>query len=100
LRGIPLIHVPTTVLGMVDASVGGKTGINTAEGKNLVGAFYSPKAVLIDPDLLGSISENEVRTGLAEVVKCGFIKDPIILDLLEANPDAAVDTSSEVFLNC
>ncbi len=97
LRGIPLIHVPTTVLGMVDASVGGKTGINTAEGKNLVGAFYSPKAVLIDPDLLGSISENEVRTGLAEVVKCGFIKDPIILDLLEANPDAAVDTSSEVF---
>ena len=98
LRGIPIIHSPTTVLGMVDAAIGGKTGINTTEGKNLVGAFYAPKAVIIDPDVLASVSENEVRTGLAEVVKCGFIKDPVILDLLEQNPEEAIDTTSEVFL--
>jgi len=83
---------------MVDAAIGGKTGINTTEGKNLVGAFYAPKAVIIDPDVLASVSENEVRTGLAEVVKCGFIKDPVILDLLEQNPEEAIDTTSEVFL--
>jgi 3-dehydroquinate synthase len=98
LRGVPLIHIPTTVLGMVDAAIGGKTGINTAEGKNLVGSFYAPRAVIVDPDVLGSVSENEVRTGLAEVVKCGFIKDPVILDLLEEHPEACLDTTSEVFL--
>ncbi len=98
LRGVPVIHVPTTVLGMVDAAIGGKTGINTAEGKNLVGSFYAPTAVVVDPDVLASVSENEVRTGLAEVVKCGFIKDTRILELLEQHPQAAIDTSSDVFL--
>lgn len=98
LRGVPLFHVPTTVLGMVDAAIGGKTGVNTQEGKNLVGAFYAPNAVIIDPDLLASISLNEVRTGLAEVVKCGFIRDEKILELIEEHPDQAQDTTSAVFM--
>ena len=98
LRGVPLVQVPTTVLGMVDAAVGGKTGVNTQEGKNLVGVFYAPKAVIADPDLLASLSENDVKAGMAEVVKCGFIADPEILDLIEGNPEASVDTSSDVFV--
>lgn len=98
LRGVPLIQIPTTVLAMVDAALGGKTGVNTQEGKNLVGAFYAPRAVLVDPDVLTNLSENDVRAGLAEVVKCGFIADPVILDLIEANPALALDTTSDVFL--
>jgi len=97
LRGVPLIQVPTTVLGMVDAAVGGKTGINTAEGKNLVGAFYAPRVVLADLDLLGTLPQNEILAGFAEVVKCGFIADPAILDLLEADVTVATDPGSEVF---
>jgi 3-dehydroquinate synthase len=75
--------VPTTVLGMVDAAVGGKTGINTAAGKNLVGAFHEPAGVLCDLDLLASLPPAELRSGLAEVVKCGFVADPEILRLVE-----------------
>lgn len=97
LRGVPVLHVPTTVLGMVDAAIGGKTGINTAEGKNLVGSFYAPRAVVVDPGVLGSLGDNDVRAGLAEVVKCGFIDDPVILELIEQHPDESVNTSSEVF---
>lgn len=85
LRGIRYINVPTTVLGMIDAAVGGKTGINTSEGKNLVGAFHAPSAVLIDTDTLATLPDNELVTGLAEAVKCGFIADPAILDLVEGN---------------
>ena len=85
LRGVRVIHMPTTLLGMVDASVGGKTGINTAEGKNLVGAFHPPAGVLADLDTLLTLPKNEVISGLAEVVKCGFIADATILDLIEAN---------------
>lgn len=98
LRGVPVIHIPTTVLAMVDAAVGGKTGINTAEGKNLVGSFHSPRAVVIDVDYATTLPENEIRSGLAEVVKCGFIKDPGILDLIELQPDSAIDPSSAVFV--
>jgi len=98
LRGVALIQVPTTVLAMVDAAVGGKTGVNTQEGKNLVGVFYSPRAVIADTDVLAGLGENEVKAGMAEVVKCGFILDPTILDLLEANPEEALDTASEVFV--
>ena len=98
LRGVPLIQVPTTVLGMVDAAVGGKTGVNTQEGKNLVGIFYSPVAVIADTDVLVGLGENDVRAGLAEVVKCGFIADPKILDLIEEHPAEVLDTASSVFV--
>ncbi|WP_029089092.1 3-dehydroquinate synthase [Brevibacterium album] len=97
LRGIRYVNVPTTVLGMVDAAVGGKTAINTAEGKNLVGAFHAPAGVLIDTETLATLPQNELLTGLAEAVKCGFIADPAILDLLEEHPlEEIADPSSEV----
>jgi 3-dehydroquinate synthase len=100
LRGVQVVHVPTTVLGMVDAAVGGKTGVNTAEGKNLVGAFWPPSSVLCDLDLLDTLSRNERVAGFAEVVKAGFIWAPEILDLIEADPERAVDPASEQFRRC
>lgn len=96
LRGVRFVNVPTTVLGMVDAAVGGKTGINTAEGKNLVGAFHEPVGVLCDLDVLPGLPAREMRSGMAEVVKCGFIADPTILDLVEAAPDAISDPTSPI----
>src|SRR6266516_3702491 len=81
LRGVPVVQVPTSLLGMVDAAVGGKTGVNTAAGKNLVGAFHPPAGVLCDLAALDSLPAEELRAGMAEVVKCGFIADPVILDL-------------------
>jgi len=89
LRGVRVVQVPTTLAGMVDAAVGGKTGINTAEGKNLVGAFHPPAGVLCDLTTLETLPRNDFVAGLAEVVKCGFIADPAILDLVEADPQAA-----------
>lgn len=86
LRGVRVVQIPTTVLGMVDAAVGGKTGINTETGKNLVGAFHQPAAVLADLELLATLPPAERVSGLAEVVKTGFIADPAILDLVEADP--------------
>ncbi len=97
LRGVQLIQVPTTVLGLVDASVGGKTGINTAEGKNLVGAFWAPRAVIGDLDELGSLSANEATAGFAEVVKAGFIWAPEILEIIERDPARATDTTTAEF---
>ncbi|TWX40693.1 3-dehydroquinate synthase [Frigoribacterium sp. ACAM 257] len=97
LRGVQLVQVPTTVLGMVDASVGGKTGINTAEGKNLVGAFWAPTAVVADLDMLDTLSRNEILAGFAEVVKVGFIAEPEILDIVEADVDRAVDPTTPEF---
>ena len=85
LRGVRVVQVPTTLLGMVDAAVGGKTGINTAEGKNLVGAFHPPAGVLCDVDVLATLPEADLVAGLAEVVKCGFIADPVILELVESS---------------
>ena len=96
LRGVKVVHMPTSLLGMVDASVGGKTGINTAEGKNLVGAFHPPAGVLVDLDTLNTLPRNELISGMAEVVKCGFIADPAILDLVEKDPEAVVDPQSAV----
>lgn len=96
LRGVPLIQVPTTLLGMVDAAVGGKTGINTAEGKNLVGAFHEPLGVVCDLDTLSTLPRAELVSGLAEVVKCGFVADPSILDLIEQQPAAALEPRSDV----
>ena len=94
LRGVPVIHVPTTVLGMVDAAVGGKTGVNTPEGKNLVGAFHVPAGVLCDLDALETLPPADLRAGLAEAVKGGFIADPAILDLVEGDPDDATTPGS------
>lgn len=97
LRGVRVVQVPTTVLGMVDAAIGGKTGINTADGKNLVGAFHEPAGVLCDLAALETLSHLEVISGLAEVVKCGFINDPRILELIEGKPDDAVQVDSALF---
>lgn len=83
LRGIDWIAIPTTVAAMVDASVGGKTGINSDYGKNLVGSFHSPVEVVIDFCWLDSLSDRDFVAGLAEVIKCGFIADPKILEILE-----------------
>lgn len=98
LRGIALVHVPTTVLGMVDAAVGGKTGINTSAGKNLVGSFYSPIGVICDVDLLESLDQSDINAGLAEVVKVGFTSDPEILRIIQADRAAATDPSSDVMI--
>jgi 3-dehydroquinate synthase len=88
LRGVRIVQVPTTLAGMVDAAVGGKTGINTDRGKNLVGAFHPPAGVLCDLAVLRTLPVEDYVAGLAEVVKCGFIADPAILELIEADPDA------------
>ena len=96
LRGVKFVTVPTTILGMVDAALGGKTGINTEAGKNLVGAFHEPAGVLCDLDTLSTLPTAEVRSGLAEIIKCGFISDPTILDLVEAAPGAALDVSGPI----
>jgi 3-dehydroquinate synthase len=93
LRGVRLVHVPTTLLGMVDAAVGGKTGINTTEGKNLVGAFHAPAGVLCDLDSLSSLPAPDLAAGLAEVVKVGFTSDPRILDIIESSPSGALDVA-------
>ncbi len=97
LRGVKLVQIPTSVLGAVDAAVGGKTGINTSEGKNLVGAFYAPHAVICDIDLLQTLPKNEILAGFAEVAKCGFIAEPEILDIIERNVDRATDPQSPEF---
>ncbi|WP_425836166.1 3-dehydroquinate synthase [Streptomyces fractus] len=89
LRGVRWIAIPTTVLAMVDAAVGGKTGINTAEGKNLVGAFHPPAGVLCDLAALDSLPVHDFVSGLAEVIKAGFIADEKILELVEEDPQAA-----------
>ena len=85
MRGIDWIAIPTSVAGMVDAAIGGKTGINLAHGKNLVGSFHSPISVLVDFDWIESLPQRDINAGLAESVKCGFIADPEILNLVEAN---------------
>jgi 3-dehydroquinate synthase len=83
LRGVRLIHVPTTLVAQVDSSIGGKTGVNLLEGKNLVGAFYSPKIVVTDPEMLLTLPHREYRSGLYEVIKYGLIADPELFAFLE-----------------
>lgn len=87
MRGIKVVHVPTTLLAMVDAAVGGKTGINTAAGKNLVGAFHEPAAVFIDLERVYTLPEAEIISGSAELIKTGFIADPRILELYRDGAD-------------
>lgn len=96
LRGVRVIQVPTTLLAMVDAAVGGKTGINTKEGKNLVGAFHSPVGVLADLQTLATLPKYDLIAGLAEAIKCGFIADERILELVEDHPAEAIDPGSQV----
>ncbi len=86
-RGVPFIQIPTTLLAQVDSSVGGKTGVNHALGKNMIGAFYQPACVLIDTDTLGTLPDKELSAGLAEVIKYGIIRDPEFFVWLEANMD-------------
>ena len=96
LRGVTLINVPTTLLAMVDAAVGGKTGINTSVGKNLVGSFYPANAVIADMSLLATLPREDLAAGAAEVIKCGFIADPEILRIVgETSPEILLDPSSE-----
>jgi 3-dehydroquinate synthase len=97
LRGVGVVQIPTTVLAMVDAAIGGKTGVNTSEGKNLVGVFHSPRAVLIDLDTLETLPRNELLAGFAEVVKCGFISDSSILEMIESDLSEATNAASGVF---
>ena len=96
LRGVRVVHVPTSLLAMVDAAVGGKTGIDTGAGKNLVGAFHEPAGVLCDLALLDTLPRAELVAGLGEVVKCGFIADPAILDLVERTDPDAITPDSDV----
>lgn len=97
LRGVPVVHVPTTLLGMVDAAVGGKTGINTSEGKNLVGVFHEPSGVLCDLNALETLPRHDLLAGMAEVVKCGFIRDTSILDVLRSDPEGATQVEDVRF---
>ena len=90
LRGIDWVAIPTTVAGMVDAAVGGKTGINSEYGKNLIGAFHSPQRVIVDLQWLETLSDRDFSAGLAEVVKCGFIRDAKILDILKGKSLAEI----------
>src|SRR5580658_4355660 len=89
LRGVQVVLVPTTLLGMADAAVGGKTAIDIAAGKNLVGAFHPPAGVLADLATLETLPKQDYVAGLAEVIKAGFIADPVILDLVQRDPDGA-----------
>jgi 3-dehydroquinate synthetase len=96
LRGVPLVNLPTTVLGMVDAAVGGKTGVDLEAGKNLVGAFHQPLAVVADLDTLAGLPAAEVRSGLAEVAKAGLAGDPALAEALarSAGPAVAADPAA------
>jgi 3-dehydroquinate synthase len=90
MRGVAFVQIPTTLLAMVDSSVGGKTGVNSPAGKNLVGAFKQPVAVVIDPSVVATMDDREYRAGLAEVLKYGVIKDPAFFAWQEANAEALV----------
>ena len=96
LRGVALVHVPTTLVAQVDSSIGGKTGVNLPEGKNLVGAFYPPRLVITDPDLLGTLPDREFRGGLAEVIKHAVIADASMFASLEKNFDKVLRRDRDI----
>jgi len=95
MRGIPVIQVPTTLLAMVDASIGGKTGVNLESGKNLVGSFHQPLAVLIDPLLIATLPEREYRAGLWEIVKAGIIREPALFRFLGENSQCVLSRKAD-----
>jgi 3-dehydroquinate synthase len=98
MRGVDFIQIPTTLLSQVDSSVGGKTGINHPLGKNMVGAFYQPKCVVADIDLLNTLPQRELSAGLAEVIKYGLIRDPEFFDWLEINMQQLIDKDSATLI--
>ena len=98
-RGMPFVQVPTTLLAQVDSSVGGKTGINHALGKNMIGAFHQPRAVLIDTQCLGTLPDRELSAGLAEVIKYGAIRDERFFAWLEGNVDALLARDSDALVH-
>jgi len=99
VRGVSYVQVPTTLLAQVDSSVGGKTGVNHQDGKNLIGAFYQPRLVLIDVDVLGSLPRRELVAGLAEVIKYGIIEDPALFNLLEKNIEKLVAVDRQLLIH-
>ncbi|MDR1799394.1 MAG: 3-dehydroquinate synthase [Bifidobacteriaceae bacterium] len=90
-RGVRVLHVPTTLLAMVDAAIGGKAAINTEQGKNLVGVFHQPTAVVCDPDVLSTLPREHIVSGMAEIIKAGLIKDPAILDVVWSGPQETLN---------
>ena len=96
MRGIPVIQIPTTLLGQVDAAIGGKTGVNLTAGKNLIGSFHQPLAVLIDPALLATLPEREYRAGLFEIIKHGVIADPDLFWLMRREPQRVLSQEANV----
>jgi 3-dehydroquinate synthase len=96
MRGIPVIQAPTTLLAQVDAAVGGKTGVNLVSGKNLLGSFHQPLAVLIDPDVLKTLPEREYRAGLYEIIKCGVIRDANLFRLLDEEMASVLAQKPEI----
>ena len=94
MRGIDVVQVPTTLVAQLDSSIGGKTGVNMAAGKNLLGTFHQPRLVLADPNVLSTLPEREYRSGLYEALKCGVIRDPAIFELMERQRDAILNRDS------
>ena len=99
MRGIDYISIPTSLLGMVDASIGGKTGVNLPNGKNIIGSFYPPKEILIDPNVLETLPERQFRSGLAEVIKTAFILDPDFFTFLENNMEKILDREENILIS-
>jgi 3-dehydroquinate synthase len=95
---VPLVQVPTTLLAMVDASIGGKTGVDHAKGKNLIGAFYSPRIVVSDPALLSTLPPRTLRDGFAEAIKHALIADPEMLDVLESEADRLLAVEQDLMV--
>jgi 3-dehydroquinate synthase len=100
MRGLAVLQIPTTLLAQVDAATGGKTGVNLTSGKNLLGSFHQPLAVLIDADVLATLPEREYRAGLFEVVKCGVIGDATLFELLEKRRDQVLAMQASVVDDC
>jgi 3-dehydroquinate synthase len=98
-RGVPYIQVPTTLLAQIDSSIGGKTAIDLKEAKNIIGSFYQPKAVFIDPDFLNTLPEKEIKQGIAEAIKYGVIKDRELFYLLKTNSRSVLDLEKELINN-